>query len=41
MDIRRGRDMKQYSLEFVVDLLNLVFGKGNETEQFWEQHLIP
>jgi len=33
--------MNKKTLKFVVDMLNLIFGRGEETEYFWDQMLIP
>ena len=33
-------DMNEKTHELIVDLLNLIFGKSEETEQFWEFYLI-
>jgi hypothetical protein len=38
---REKRDMNKFCLKFIIDMLNLVFGKSEETEIFWENHLIP
>jgi hypothetical protein len=38
---REIRDMNKFLLKFVIDMLNLVFGRSEETEIFWESHLIP
>ena len=27
--------------EFLIDMLNLIFGRGDETDYFWDQILIP
>ena len=33
--------MNNYTLKFMVDMLNLIFGKSEETNYFWEEKLIP
>jgi len=38
---RRNRDMNRKTLKFVVDILNLTFGKGKETDYFWDSYLMP
>lgn len=39
--VRSAEDMNRICLEFLVDMLNLIFGKGNETDMFWSQYLVP
>ena len=36
-----GRDMDDIIKEGIIDYMNLVFGKGEETEEFWNSILIP
>lgn len=38
---RRDRDMDIETRKFTVDMLNLIFGKSEETDFFWDQHLVP
>lgn len=38
---REEKDMNRESLEFLVDMLNLIFGVGEETDYFWDHMLIP
>jgi hypothetical protein len=33
--------MNKKTLKFMVDMLNLIFGKSKETDYFWDQYLIP
>ena len=33
--------MNRKTLKFVVDILNLTFGKGKETDYFWDSYLMP
>lgn len=32
---RKTRQMDRKALKFIVDVLNLVFGTGDETDYFW------
>jgi hypothetical protein len=41
IDDREEKDMDRESLEFLVDMLNLIFGNGEETDYFWENMLLP
>ncbi len=36
LEKRQKRDMNKKTLKFVVDMLNLIFGRGEETEYFWD-----
>jgi hypothetical protein len=38
---REEKDMNRESLEFLVDMLNLIFGEGEETDYFWDHMLLP
>lgn len=38
---REEKDMDRESLEFLVDMLNLIFGNGEETDYFWDNMLLP
>ena len=33
--------MNQETLEFIVDMLNLIFGRGEETDDFWKEIILP
>ena len=33
--------MNKKTLKFIVDILNLTFGKGKETDYFWDSYLLP
>lgn len=33
--------MDKKSRKFLVDMLNLIFGRGEETDYFWQQMLVP
>jgi hypothetical protein len=33
--------MKTETLKFTLDFLNIVFGKGKETDFYWDSVLIP
>jgi hypothetical protein len=33
--------MEEETLKFTIDFLNLIFGKGKETDHFWDAFLIP
>ena len=39
MNSREQRDMNKKALKFIVDMLNLIFGVGEETDYFWEHML--
>jgi len=34
-------DMDQQTREWVIDYLNLLLGKGEESAEFWENMLLP
>lgn len=40
MTKRLGRNMAKKSQKFIVDMFNLIFGRGEETDQFWDFYLI-
>lgn len=37
---RKRKDMDVATREFMIDMLNLIFGRGEETDYYWDQILI-
>lgn len=37
---RKARNMDRRIRKFLIDILNLIFGRGQETDHFWQELLI-
>ena len=37
---KKEKDMNKKCQKFLVDIFNLIFGSGNETDDFWKENVM-